>query len=288
MPGQDTPLVAVFNMKGGVGKTTIAANVFRVMSEDYGLKTLLVDFDPQANLSELLLTEEEFVEARSAGQTLLRVLEPDPPESIFSIKGEDLADVGKVTDYTVCVFEADPGHIDLVPGHWDLIHSMLRETSAAQRIARLRLADFFDKARDEYDLVVLDCNPSTSFLTRAAVEHASHLLIPVTLNRYAPIGLNLISQYLDDLPTLRRTPDLIVVINAIQGAYRARQQNIASIRASRYGARTLVNVIEESGVLQAKPDRSGFAVDLGLPYTQRAVDNLRPVAEEVAKRLGLE
>ncbi len=288
MPAE-APVVAVFNLKGGVGKTTLASNVFRVMAEEMALEILLVDFDPQSNLSELLLTPDEFRALRDARRSILAILEPDPPDSIFKIAMNDLADIGDVSEYIETVWESseDDGRVDLLAGDWGLITLSVRESASSMKIARQRLRDLFSKARNEYDLIVLDCNPSTSFMTRMAVEAADHLLIPVTLNRYAPIGLNLIKTYVDSLPTLPSRPKPMVLINEIQGSEATRAQNEAAIRASSYGKDTLVESVQASRVLEAKPDKTGFAVDLRLPYTAAVQANLAAVADEIAQKVGL-
>lgn len=54
------PVVAVLNMKGGVGKTTISANVFRRLYYKYRVGTLLIDLDPQYNLTQALFTRPNY------------------------------------------------------------------------------------------------------------------------------------------------------------------------------------------------------------------------------------
>lgn len=54
------PVVAVLNMKGGVGKTTLSANIFRVLFERRQAGTLLLDLDPQFNLTQALFTRSAY------------------------------------------------------------------------------------------------------------------------------------------------------------------------------------------------------------------------------------
>ena len=60
MAGSGPTCVSVINMKGGVGKTTIAALLARYAARDKGLKTLAIDLDPQANLSQVLMGENQY------------------------------------------------------------------------------------------------------------------------------------------------------------------------------------------------------------------------------------
>jgi chromosome partitioning protein len=93
------PVVAVLNMKGGVGKTTISANVFREIFRTRGINTLLIDFDPQHNLSQLLLTRVAYENLRDQRKTLWHVVNPEGAPSVFNISQNDLMRPGPVETY---------------------------------------------------------------------------------------------------------------------------------------------------------------------------------------------
>src|SRR5947208_3624701 len=79
------PVVAVLNMKGGVGKTTISGNLFRVLFEQFRAGTLLLDLDPQFNLTQALFTRSSYERLKSTGETILRAFEPAPDAGLFEI-----------------------------------------------------------------------------------------------------------------------------------------------------------------------------------------------------------
>ena len=79
------PVVATLNLKGGVGKTTVSAHVFRVVWEKFRTPTLLIDFDPQFNLSQTLFTRNLYDRVRKAERTIMAVMEPPPMKSLFTI-----------------------------------------------------------------------------------------------------------------------------------------------------------------------------------------------------------
>ncbi|MCP4353360.1 MAG: ParA family protein, partial [Desulfobacterales bacterium] len=54
---------------------------------------------------------------------------------------------------------------------------------------------FIEQARKEYHLIVIDCNPSTSFLTGCALEVASNLLVPVRPDKYSVLGVEMVFEY---------------------------------------------------------------------------------------------
>ncbi len=79
------PVVAVLNMKGGVGKTTISAHLSRVLFERKRAGTLLVDLDPQFNLTQALFTRNQYEQLKTQGKTVAAVMEPPPDVGLFSI-----------------------------------------------------------------------------------------------------------------------------------------------------------------------------------------------------------
>jgi cellulose biosynthesis protein BcsQ len=77
------PVVAVLNMKGGVGKTTLSANIFRVLFERRRETTLLLDLDPQFNLTQALFTRSAYDNLKKDGKTILPVMEPPSSVGLF-------------------------------------------------------------------------------------------------------------------------------------------------------------------------------------------------------------
>ena len=80
------PVVAVLNMKGGVGKTTISAHVMRVLYHRHKVKTLLVDLDHQFNLSQALISRATYDRLKANDHTILSTMEPPPPMGLHNIK----------------------------------------------------------------------------------------------------------------------------------------------------------------------------------------------------------
>lgn len=79
------PVIAVLNMKGGVGKTTISAHLMRHLFERLQKSTLLIDLDPQHNLSQTVLSATGYEALRNKGKTVARVMEPAPAQSLFTV-----------------------------------------------------------------------------------------------------------------------------------------------------------------------------------------------------------
>src|SRR5437763_1869993 len=103
--------VAVLNMKGGVGKTTLVHNLAWFGAWEAGLRVLVVDLDPQFNVSQCLLGASAFrKQVVQAGQpTVIDIFERDRPRMDTSGAGDGLAPVTRIQDW------ADKGLVDLVP-----------------------------------------------------------------------------------------------------------------------------------------------------------------------------
>src|SRR5437879_13307015 len=126
-----SPVVAGLNMKGGVGKTTISANLFRELYRRIGAekKTLLIDFDAQFNLTQSVVTEKDYEQLQKEKRTIWHVLEASVPTSVFHTSDSDLEDAGSWTDYTT-LLKQTPAHkmeLHLLPGDFRVAELNLRE-----------------------------------------------------------------------------------------------------------------------------------------------------------------
>ncbi len=74
----NAPVVSVINMKGGVGKTTISANISRLIFRRRKAKTLLINIIPQFNLTQMLMPPTVYSQATAAHKTVLTAMEPAP------------------------------------------------------------------------------------------------------------------------------------------------------------------------------------------------------------------
>jgi len=84
-PKAFVPVVAVLNMKGGVGKTTLCANLSLAIFENHSVKTLLLDLDPQFNLTQGLFRRDLYDKYKSEAKTIFSVMEPSSDVGLFDI-----------------------------------------------------------------------------------------------------------------------------------------------------------------------------------------------------------
>jgi len=287
------PVVAVLNMKGGVGKTTISANVFRILFEQKRLKTLLLDLDPQFNLTQALHTRESYDKFKADGKTIYAVMEPSPHVSLFEIKTSSqpppLAE-----DLVRSLFyfpKADPPcTLDLLAGDFDMVKYSLMDDSKKLAAVQRRFAAFVQKSKETYGLICIDCNPSSSFLTMCALNVCTHIVVPVRPDRYSILGLEVLWKFVNDFIPVSPKPEFIVVLNGLPKSVGGNEIGLveAELRGHPiFGNRTLASVLRQSRVLEAKADYTGFATDRRVSWSTALKSEIVTLSDELSQKLGI-
>jgi chromosome partitioning protein len=192
-------VIAVFNHKGGVGKTTTVVNLGAALARR-GRRVLLVDVDPQA-----CLTVHFGLDPETATDTIYEVLCRDLPleKAVRAVEEDHLSYV--------------PAHLDLAGAELELATTMGRE-----RLVRDAL-DTFLRVRADWDYVLFDCPPSLGLLTVNALTASDEVFVPLQTEFLALRGvgklvevvtlvrrrLNPALQITGILPTLSRTGTLL-------------------------------------------------------------------------------
>jgi len=187
--------ISVFNNKGGVGKTTLTWNVADALAEK-GKKVLLIDFDPQCNLSIAMLGAEDFkklvadVEHPKTIRSFLQgYLQSTGPGEVFTFNGPHThKDVSIVAgDFWLNVY-ADSLNVgnDLLTGNGISKFTAIRTLEATMRT----------KKNMSFDYVLIDLPPSFGGLVRSALYSSDYLLIPCTSDTFSEYCISLISQML--------------------------------------------------------------------------------------------
>ena len=159
-------IIALCNQKGGVGKTTTTINLGAALA-DYGRRVLVVDFDPQGAASVGLGTSPHELD-RTVYNLLME-------------RGAVLADIVRKT--SVPGLDLLPANIDLSAAEVQLVGEVARESILA-RVLR--------PAEQDYDVILVDCQPSLGLLTVNALTAAHGVLIPLECEFFALRGVALL------------------------------------------------------------------------------------------------
>ncbi len=154
-------------------------------------------------------------------------------------------------------------------------------------IPRKRFKLFMEQARNEYQLIVIDCNPSTSFLTKCAIEASSHILVPVRPDKYSVLGVEMISNFIKTHLGNGLEPDLKILLNDVTSDNEPKKIARELRAHTIFGPKVMVNELSHSKLLLAKPDYTGFAVDQSVPYKHVVKKNLVDIADEYSDYLGI-
>lgn len=164
---ENCKIIAIANQKGGTGKTTTACNLGHALATA-GCRVLLVDFDPQANLSMSFGIERPDELTTSMHDILTLVMDgsPLPDRSEYVMRGKTL---------------------DLIPANLNLSVSEinLRDEMGGKRT----LAELLEPLRPDYDYIIIDTNPYLGLLTINALAACDEVIIPASPQLWSATGL---------------------------------------------------------------------------------------------------
>jgi chromosome partitioning protein len=174
-------VIAMCNQKGGVGKTTSTINLGAALAE-YGRKVLLVDFDPQGALSVGLGVNPLELGLTIYNLLLERDVTVDDVLLKTNVSGLDLL----------------PSNIDLSAAEIQLVNEVAREQCLLRALTPVR---------EDYDVVIIDCQPSLGLLTVNALTAADSVIIPLECEFFALRGVALLTETIEKVRD-RLNPDL--------------------------------------------------------------------------------
>jgi chromosome partitioning protein len=256
------PVVSMLNMKGGVGKTTLAYHLIGCLHDHRKVNVLLIDLDPQHNLTQLMVPMSRMDAAWDLGRSVLSAFEP----SRLSGFGNRIGDLTHVNPMGVVpppeniALPLRPSakrslRLDIAIGHFEIVKFSLNLSSEhrEQLLENFRL--FVEQARRTYGLVIIDLNPGASFLTEAALRCSTHILAPVRPDRYSKRGLELVDRLMAGAMRLERVPNRLAVVNGIKraGNRAVKDPERQVVNEIRELWPTLSSELGESDLLRARP-----------------------------------
>lgn len=198
-------VVATYNIKGGVGKTSAAVNLAALAAAD-GLRTLLWDLDPQGAASFLFRVRPK---VRGGGRKLVR-------------GKSEVADVLRGTDVE---------GLDLLPADFSYRHMDLVLDESGKPTRRLRKV--LAPLAEHYDLAVLDCPPSISLVSESVFDAADALLVPLIPSTLTVRTFEQLSDFVATEVDEGRRPEIVAFFSMVDGRKRLHREMVEALPAER-------------------------------------------------------
>lgn len=269
------PVLSVMNLKGGVGKTTLTAQVFGAWQAALGGRILLIDLDPQYNLTQTFFDMETADQSAARDRSVISLFEksrlhavdvPSPADD-WNRLSPDPFPTPAASDivHPILAGEGPGGVMDLISGQFEISKYAFATDSAVLSAINSNFQRTIDHLRSDYDLIVFDTNPNATFLTRCVLEACDRVLAPMHPDMYSLRGVKLLNQVLNEHIRADVRPELSVLFNKVarneQSTFEADARNGAHNQRAGFdlSAALLQTALPRSGHLDVRspePDQA--------------------------------
>ena len=302
--------VSVINYKGGVGKTTITANLAAELAWR-GHSVLLIDLDPQASLTFSFLSVDfwatHYADSRTIRNWYDAYIDQDQSLALSSL----IASPQRVNQ--AVQRSGNGGCVDIICSHLTLINIDLelatRLAGASMRQTRInflrlhsRLQDGLESAviQEKYDFVLIDCPPNFNIVTRTAIVASNQILVPAIPDYLSTLGISELQRHINELvrdfngyaeeqsgPICKIVPSIMGIIPTMVRPWRG-QQLIAthSVYINRIKTRTGLPVFDT--FIRRNDSRYGIAGEYGLPLVLQGGQGVGVTVREELEELTTE
>lgn len=200
-------VISIINYKGGVGKTTLAANISAELAFR-GHSVLVIDLDPQANLTFSFIDVEQWQQLDAEGKTIKHWYD-DFLDNNIDVSLEALITQPQRINQQLSNYKAD-GRVNLIASHLELINVDLelatRLGGTTDRIIRSnylrllsRLKTHITDIESTYDVVIIDCPPNFSIVTQNAIVASKLYLVPAKPDYLSTLGIDQLLRHVNEL-----------------------------------------------------------------------------------------
>ncbi|MEZ5937051.1 MAG: ParA family protein [Hyphomonadaceae bacterium] len=183
--------VSVVNMKGGVGKSTTVACLAETLASEGGLRVLVVDLDPQSNVSMMLAGLDRWGDLRQGKQTIDEYFHQyvygGEPKFFHELIGRKVSDIAGDPVLDLMISTPEFRYIER-----EALAKWVRQgfdiEGLKRKLGGLTLAAV-ESVADSYDLVMFDCPPGISMFAEAAIEMSEFIIIPTIPDYVSRLGI---------------------------------------------------------------------------------------------------
>jgi chromosome partitioning protein len=265
-------IVSCVNLKGGVGKTTLAVNMAAYFGKK-GKKVLLIDLDPQTNATFSCMDVPDWEEHAKKKGTVADLLGARQHTSGHGKAKKAAA----VTRHKVFA------NVDLIPSHLDLFTIDLDMAGATARETRLRKA--LVDVETKYDLVICDCPPNLTIPTQNALAASKYFVVPISADYLSALGVGIllkrIKQLGDDLDQDLSLAGIVISRGGRKATHR--DEIVAALRAQ-FGQEVLKDSLTERVKVAEAVPKHKSVFDMNDDDAKR---EFTAVCREIGKRIGI-
>lgn len=190
-------VVSVINYKGGVGKTTVTSNLAAYVASE-GKRVLVIDVDPQTNLTLSFIEYEEWFNKYCPGKTLKDYFKPIVEEGKKKILLKDLIIPLTVEGIKIDIISS---HLELIDIDNDLAANLPALNMPMLATNYLEVHNYFREEiielKKEYDLILIDCPPSFGIITKNVLVSSDKYLAPSKMDFLSTFGVSQLTRNVD-------------------------------------------------------------------------------------------
>ena len=263
-------VVSFINMKGGVGKTTLTREIGYHLAYNYkklGKKVLLIDIDPQINLTQSVFKIFGYAQSKELAENNKREAKENEGNgskakekkykitdaSIQNIFNGNLSSQNPTGDLKKVIVKLDDVPLSIIPGEFGL-DFITRNLNSSKLENGLYNFIEENKIREKFDYILIDCPPTYSSYTIAALKTSDFYVIPVKPEAYSTLGVDMLEKVVkflisEDTPYFKDKPlkNLgIIITNVKQNEKVGIQEIIEDLKTSSKFKSEGINVFENT------------------------------------------
>lgn len=201
-------VISFMNMKGGVCKTTLCANIANTLAVSFKKRVLVIDMDPQFNATQYILgiTKEDYMEyykkVKNEEKTIYHLFKDskrnekvsEQPKAVKSLfNSNNIEESYLHNDYIINIKD----NFDMIVGDIDLIElQIIQKDSVSKRLTKYIN---FKKLRNNYDYILIDCPPTYSFFFISSYLASDTYIIPLKPDYVSSLGLSLLERAINSI-----------------------------------------------------------------------------------------